>query len=212
MNTAVYADTTNVGSVDLIDHMGDELKVANAARMCREKYEEHFNDKSERLIKDLLTRGHMSVFEHCVMTFIVECPIFTRTHLFRYRTASPTEVSGRLHSKISNSFWCPNAFRGNTDPELVKLFKETATKAVETYEKLVSEGVPPEQARGILPQGAITRFTWTIDLRNFIHVWQERSASACQAETRAIVLEMARQARKLFPTIGEYYNWPIREV
>lgn len=199
----VNARSGYIGTVELTDHMGDELKVANAARLCHNGHKDVMDASSEKLINFLIREKHLSVFEHCVMTFAIRCPIFVRTHLFRYRTASVTEWSHRGIDK-DPSIWAPDTENGEA-------MYETYSKCIAMYKLLLEKGMPAEQARAILPQGMFTNFLYTIDLRNFMHIWEERSAPSAQEETRSIVRAMAKQANEFYPIVGKYFNWNQEE-
>jgi thymidylate synthase (FAD) len=203
----VCAQSGPIGKVELIDHMGDELKVVNAAKLCRLGFSEEMDEKAEKLLLFLLREKHLSVFEHCVMTFHVICPIFVRTHLFRYRTASVTEWSHRGVDK-EPEIWTPS-FGQST--EVMHEMNKQAENSIALYKDLIAKGVRAEIARAVLPQGMMTNFLFTIDLRNFMHIWDERSKPSAQEETRAIVKEMARQAAQLYPLVGKTLGWDKEE-
>lgn len=201
--TDVFTKAGYIGKVSLIDHMGDELKVVNAAKLCRLGHSEEMDEKAEKLLEFLLREKHLSVFEHCVMTFQVICPIFVRTHLFRYRTASVTEWSHRGIDK-NPEVWTPEF---NQPPDVSSAMKKQAEASIALYKELIDKGAKAEIARAVLPQGMFTNFLFTIDLRNFMHIWDERSKPSAQEETREIVKAMARQAAPLYPIVGKNLGW-----
>ena len=204
--TDVFAKTGYIGKVSLIDHMGDELKVVNAAKLCRLGHSEEMDEKGEKLLEFLLREKHLSVFEHCVMTFQVICPIFVRTHLFRYRTASVTEWSHRGIDR-NPEVWLPKTDKPSADSQI----ETHAERSMILYKELINSGVKAEIARSVLPQGMFTNFLFTIDLRNFMHIWDERSKPSAQEETRAIVKEMVKQAAPLYPIVGKNLGWLQQE-
>lgn len=204
--TDVFAKTGYIGKVSLIDHMGDELKVVNAAKLCRLGHSDEMDEKGEKLLEFLLREKHLSVFEHCVMTFQIICPIFVRTHLFRYRTASVTEWSHRGIDKDPD-VWLPKTDNCSADSQI----ETHAERSILLYQELIAQGVKAEIARSVLPQGMFTNFLFTIDLRNFMHIWDERSKPSAQEETRTIVKEMAKLAAPLYPTVAKNLGWLHKE-
>ena len=201
--TKVTLNGAQLAEVYLTDIMGSELKIVDAARMCRGTGANNMGETEKKTLKFLLDHEHMSVFEHAALTFKVVCPLPIRTHLFRYRTASPTEWS---HRGVDSDpqFYIPDL------PEDVKREVEAlVSDSVDIYRKLLSIGKPAGVARMFLLQAMMTKFEWTIDLRNFIHVWQERTANGVQEETKAVVKAMAHLASNYFPNIAEYFKWRL---
>lgn len=202
-----------VGYVEFWNAMGQEVDIVNAARECRGGHYDELSENAMKLLGALLEHEHMSVFEHAIVAYRITCPIFTRTHLFRYRTASVTELSGRIkHDSID--VWIPDEFRNKNEvdagrkQQLRALYISAIHTSVAAYKTMIDGGVPAEQARAVLPQGMFTTFRYTIDLRNFIHIWNERTANGVQPETKAVVMAMAECARRRFPNIGIMLGWP----
>ena len=89
----------NKGFVELVDSMGDDLRVVNSARVSFNKEKEVFDAKDEKLIEYLLENKHTSPLEHVVFTFLVKVPLFVRSQWMRHRTWSFNEVSRRYTSE-----------------------------------------------------------------------------------------------------------------
>ena len=80
----LYGD--GIGTVDLVQHMGDDLTIVNSARVSFGKNKETLDEKDERLINYLVKHRHTSTFEHNVLTFRFTVPLFVRGQHHRHRT------------------------------------------------------------------------------------------------------------------------------
>ncbi len=189
--------------------MGKDLTVVNAARISfnGEKFE--LDDKDIKLINYLAEHEHMSPFEHCALTVLVECPLYIRSQIHRHRTFSYNEVSRRYTSE-EMKFYLPSiddlrkqsksnrqASSGTIDDaEAIKLLAKmdaVHNYAFDVYEELLEAGVCREQARGILPQNLCTKFYMTGNLRNWAHFVHLRTHEGAQKE----VQDVANQAKTI---------------
>jgi thymidylate synthase (FAD) len=96
---------------ELIDIMGDDLAVVNAARVSYGKEKQEFDDKDERLIAYLLEHGHTSPFRHVILKYRIECPIYVERQLFKHQIGmSANSISGR-YVDFSDSYHKIDQFR-----------------------------------------------------------------------------------------------------
>ena len=117
--------------------------------------------------------------------FLVECPLYVRSQWMRHRSFSYLEMS-RRYTKGSKVAW---TFYGSEDPVL----HAEQLDAVAKYERRLKAGMPPELARGIIPQEAMTRF-WACGFdRDWDHFCKEREYLGAQAETRAFAVWIREQ-------------------
>ena len=182
MKMDLYGD--GIGSVELIDHMGSDLAVVNAARVSFGKHKDVIDDNDKKLIKYLIKNHHTSPFEHCSITFRFSVPLLVRSQHHRHRTWSFNEIS-RRYTEENLEFYEPNAFRtqsennrqASNEDELINpvmwtrdeggenlqfvastIVKEHHKNCVNLYNRLLEEGVCREQARGVLPQNLYTQY------------------------------------------------------
>lgn len=130
--------------------------------------------RDEVLLKSLYKMKHFSVFEFSGATFQIECPIYVARQLMRYRNASYIERSLRR----------------------CKPFEEN-----DAYESALSDGTKKEDARSCLPLSTKTRFLWKMNLREMLHVFDERLTPTTQPITRSVVESIFTESKKLFPVI-----------
>jgi thymidylate synthase (FAD) len=150
------------GFVRLIDHMGTDLTVVNAARVSFGKRKEAFDEKDAELVDYLAQHEHTAPFRHAYLTFHVKAPIFVFRQWMKHRIASDfNEISGRYVEFREDEFYVPEHFRqqakvnkqgseGEID-EAVRAsareaFLEACHHSVGQYKKLIELGVCREQA------------------------------------------------------------------
>lgn len=195
----------------LIDWMGNDLTVVNAARVSFGKKSEKLEDKDIKLIKYLADHKHYSPFGHCFASFHVKAPIFVRAQLGKHEYLRINEVS-RRYVDTTPEFYTPDAWRskaqdkkqGSGDPitqwpYLKEGYKFAINQAVETYEQLLYENVAPEQARMVLPQSMYTEWYWSGSLDAFANMYNLRSKPDTQEETRLIANEIGDIMTTIYP-------------
>lgn len=172
-------DRSNVFSVLLVSQDGfQENRLADVARIST-GYDfanpaKKDDKKDEILLKSLFKMKHFSVFEFSGATFQIECPIYVARQLMRYRNASYIERSLRR----------------------CKPFEDD-----DVYESALSDGSKKEDARSLLPLSTRTRFLWKMNLREMLHVFDERMTPTTQPITRSVVESIFKESKKLFPVI-----------
>lgn len=218
----IYED--GLGSVELIDHMGNDLTIVNAARVSYGKHKEEFDENDAKLIKYMLDNKHSSVFEHCIMTFRFKVPLFVRSQHHRHRTWSFNEISRRytgenLQFYVPRDDWRVQASSSKqasesgsfTDKELDD-FVTTCVKHCENsltlYNDFVDSGVAREQARMLLPQNLYTEYYGTIDLKNAIDFLRLRMHKHAQFEIRAVANAMYDFMLELYPETMKFFTPP----
>ena len=107
---SIYLYNDNIGRVDLIDHMGDDLTIVNSARVSFGVTKDKLDNRDKKLIKYLVKHRHTSTFEHNVVTFRFVVPMFVRSQHMRHRTWAYNEISRRYTDK-DLQFYTPTTFR-----------------------------------------------------------------------------------------------------
>ena len=225
----------NIGKVDYVGHLGDDLTIVNSARVSFGRQKESLDEKDERLINYLVKHKHTSTFEHNVITFRFVVPLFVRSQHHRHRTWSYNEIS-RRYTDVDLKFYEPEQFRtqhksnrqaSNVD-ELVnpKLYNQRgyevpASKKVmdhhqlslKLYNDLIEGGVCREQARGVLPQNLYTEYYGTVNLNNLLKFIDLRMHEGAQWEIQRVAEACLEIAEELFPVaVGAYRRAKNEEV
>ncbi len=201
--------------VELIDSMGSDLTVVNAARVSFDKHHEMFDGEGDaRLIRYLARHRHWTPFAHPQIQFRVTAPLFVAAQLKRHVVGAALNEVSRRYVDDEPGF---EALRWRTRPE--KRIKQGSAGefdedgqvilraiaggherlSVSQYGKLLEIGVAPEQARSVLPQTMHTSWYWTGSLYFWANLCEQRLDAHAQAETRWVATEIARHASPLFP-------------
>ena len=142
-----------------------------------------------KLVKHLYRNGHHSVFEHIYFTFKIEGISRACSHqLVRHRMCSFTQRSQRYCSEQGFEHIIPPLIE-EKDLSLYG-YLSALTHDEETYDSLIKSGVKNEDARYILPNACSTELYMSCNLRELIHICNERLCSKAQWEIRELVQKM----------------------
>ena len=207
----------------LVDYMGTDLSVVNAARVSFGKKSSWakftaghadkgvLQDKDRKLIHYLAEHKHLSPFGHCFASFHVKAPLFVARQLVKHKFLRWNEIS-RRYVDSEPEFYEPKEWRGRSADKkqgsegVVSISGETmrvASKAsmwsVRNYRALLNAGVCPEQARMVLPQSTMTEWYWSGSLDAFADMCNLRCTDDTQLETRLAANQICDKMKKLFP-------------
>jgi len=199
-------------NIELIDKMGSDLSVVNAARVSFNKKKTSFEDSDEKLIKYLADHNHWSPFGHTTLQFLIKAPIFVARQLVKHQVGLVWNEVSRRYVDSKPEFYVPfiwrgapeNKKQGSSQTEHEYDITPLVNEARNTYEKMIEEGIAPEMARMILPQNMMTEWYWTGSLMAFARVCNLRNKSDSQEETRMITLQMAKHLKDHFPISAKY--------
>ena len=188
-------------------------------------------EKKETLIGHLLQHGHFGPFEHPQATFAIEgvsrscmAQITRHRHVsfdvqsMRYVAfddVDPADVGDGELVVVPPSATDPdwigrNQKGGQVDAETVaereEIFRETVTQAVESYQQLLDRGMPPEDARFVLPIGTKVNIVMSLNVRMLMHVADMRAAADAQWEIRELTEAILDHAEEWCPITFDYYE------
>ena len=219
------------GYVRLVDVLGDDLSVVNAARVSYDKEVTTIEERDIRLLSFLIKNDHTSPFRHAALTFEVYAPLFVARQWWKYAVSS-THVddqngwneSSRRYITEEEKFYIPlphqwrskpeNSKQGSGQPvdeEIGQKYFEMLCQAVvdgtEAYHMALEDGIAPEIARLFLPAyGMYVRWRWTVSLQGVINFLDQRMEHDAQYE----IQQYARAVRELtysaFPRVIEAYE------
>ena len=193
--------------VKLIDHMGDDLTVVNAARVSFGKKKTAFDFGDTRLIKFLAKHDHWSPFGHCSVQFHIKAPIFVARQLVKHQVGLVWNEISRRYVDNEPEFYIPKEWRLRAEDKKQGSSEETIQYNIDgsiqfvtqTYNNLLNAGVAPEMARMVLPQNLYTEWYWSGTLMAFARVCNLRCAKDTQWETQQIANMIDGHCRDLFP-------------
>ena len=206
------------GWVGLIDHLGTESTIVNAARVSFGKIKTEMDDRDKALLAYLIDNRHTSPLEHMVFTFSVHCPLFIRGQWHRHRTWSYNEIS-RRYTEIDMEFYTPVKLRKQAesnrqasfldesfdDESLREEIRQQNLKSLELYNHLLEKGVCREQARGVLPQNMMVTFWGTVDLSNLLHFLALRDSDHAQSEIKEYAVAIKKLIKPIIPNVAAYF-------
>ena len=198
------------GYVRLVDVMGSDLSVANAARASFAKESTALSAADARLIDYLARENHMSPFRHAFMTFEIKAPLMVARQHWKYvvgsdHTMDSWNESSRRYITMDPDFYVPGVedwrmapedkkqgsggpMANQNGPSAVNTFANS--QAIANYSSLLERGVAPEQARMVLPQSMMIEATWSGTMGAFAKMCRERLASDAQYETRLVAQQV----------------------
>lgn len=195
------------GFIRVIDYMGDDSAVVQAARVSYGKGTKKISE-DQGLINYLMRHRHSTPFEMCEIKFHVKLPMFVARQWIRHRTANVNEYSAR-YSILDKEFYIPapenlaaqstnnrqgraEVLTGDYAQKVLQLLKDDATRAYDHYEYMLNldnqdpdrSGLARELARMNLPVNFYTQWYWKTDLHNLMHFLSLRADSHAQYEIR----------------------------
>ncbi len=191
------------GFVRVIDYMGDDSAICQAARVSYGKGTKAVSNDSG-LIRYLMRHWHSTPFEMCEIKLHVKLPVFVARQWIRHRTANVNEYSAR-YSILDREFYIPapehlNAqsvvnnqgrgelLEGEEAARVLDILKSDCNRAYDHYEEMISDegqsGLARELARMNLPMNIYTQWYWKVDLHNLFHFLRLRADAHAQYEIR----------------------------
>ena len=229
MNTTHYLYDDNIGKIELVQCMGEDITIVNSARVSFGVQKDTIDDKDKKLISYLINHKHTSTLEHNIATFRIKVPLFVRSQHHRHRTWSYNEIS-RRYTDVNMEFYVPKSYRtqhksnrqaSNTDglinPQMdsypILLESRLCNEAVEChvqnsihlYNDMIKKGIAREQARMILPQNLYTEYYATANLNNILKFIKLRTHEGAQLEIQALANKMLEIIKELWPITVESY-------
>ena len=214
------------GFVRVIDYMGDDGAVVQAARVSYGKGTKKVSE-DRGLINYLLRHAHTTPFEMCEIKFHVKLPIFVARQWIHHRTANVNEYSAR-YSILDKEFYIPapeqlaaqsqinhqgrgEALEGAEAQATLDLLREDAETCYRHYAEMLNEdengkavdpgkkGLARELARMNLTLNTYTQWYWKIDLHNLMHFLRLRADAHAQYEIRVYAEAMLDMMRRWVP-------------
>ena len=201
------------GFVRVIDYMGDDAAITQAARVSYGKGTKAVQN-DEGLIRYLMRHWHSTPFEMCAIKLHVKLPVFVARQWIRHRTANVNEYSAR-YSILDREFYIPEAEHLNKQSvinnqgrgealsdadtyRVLEMLKADSARAYDNYETMIEDdekggiALARELARMNLPTNIYTQWYWKVDLHNLFHFLRLRADSHAQYEIRVYADEICR--------------------
>ena len=220
------------GFVRVIDYMGDDSAIVQAARVSYGKGTKKVQEDAG-LIDYLMRHRHTTPFEMCEIKYHVRLPVFVARQWIRHRTANVNEYSAR-YSVLDREFYIPapehlaaqsasnrqgrgDVLQGEEAARVLSLLKEDAARCYDHYEEMLNEradggaidseraGLARELARMNLPINVYTQWYWKCDLHNLLHFVALRADPHAQYEIRAYADVLLETVKRWVPLACESF-------
>ena len=221
------------GFVRVIDYMGDDAAVVQAARVSYGKGTKKISDDAG-LINYLLRHRHTTPFEMCEIKYHVKLPIFVARQWIRHRTANVNEYSAR-YSVLDREFYVPeedhlaaqsssnrqgrgNILLGKEAKRVLDILREDAQMTYDHYIEMLNEseegniidvskeGLARELARMNLTLSTYTQWYWKTDLHNLLNFLSLRADTHAQYEIRVYADAMMETLRRWCPITFQSFS------
>ncbi len=228
------------GFVRLIDYMGDDAAVVQAARVSYGRGTRRVSEDAG-LIRYLMRHRHSTPFEMCEIKFHVKLPLFVARQWIRHRTANVNEYSAR-YSILDREFYLPepqhlasqsignrqgrgDVLTGEEAAQVMELLRTDAARAHDHYAAMLNEaadgkpadpqrqGLARELARMNLTLNTYTQWYWKTDLHNLLHFLSLRADGHAQYEIRAYAEAMLETVKAWVPaTFAAFRDYRLDAV
>jgi len=168
--------------------------------------------KDQKLIRYLAKHNHWTPFAHPQITLRIKAPISVRTQFFKHKQGFVENEISRRYVSFEPDFYRPTwrgkptngAKQGSEDfiqvaPNTSSLYDQAIAAAMYAYSTLLEDGVAPEQARFVLPQGMYTEWYWTGSLAAYARFYSQRIDIHAQWEIRQYAEKIGKIISPLFP-------------
>ena len=221
------------GFVRVIDYMGDDAAIVQAARVSYGKGTKQLRE-DRGLIRYLLRHRHTTPFEMCEIKYHIKLPIFVARQWIRHRTANVNEYSAR-YSILDKEFYVPpreqlaaqsasnrqgrgEVLEGAEAEETLRILREDAERCYADYQMLLNEtsdgktidpnrqGLARELARMNLTLNLYTQWYWKVNLHNLLHFLSLRADPHAQYEIRVYAEAMLETLKRWVPASYEAFE------
>ena len=216
------------GYVRLVDVLGSDLSVVNAARVSYDKESLEFSERDSKLLDFLIRENHMSPFRHAALTFEVYAPLFVARQWWKYAVSS-THVdeqngwneSSRRYITEAEEFYVPQPDSWRSKPEnskqgsgapissdfgqvFTQKLEEIIKLGTELYHEAMDADIAPEIARLFVPAyGMYVRWRWTVSLQGAITFLNQRLADDAQREIQQYAFAVRDLTSNVFPIVSK---------
>ena len=203
----------NKSTATLLDSMGDDLRVANVARVSFNKWKSEMDPSDARLIHYLAKHHHWTPFSHVMVTLRIEAPIFIARQWFKSQMGVTRNEMSRRYVDDAPEFYIPDEFHARPEKGIKQGSGEVhdatshmsvlalglAYRNLGNYEGLIEGGLAPEEARMFLPQNTMTAWVETGSLAYYARVCKLRLDSHAQRGIQQLAAEVASIVENVAP-------------
>ncbi len=188
-----YVIETPLNEDEILSH------IEKCGRVAYKSEDKITKGSAEKFIRDILKRGHESVIEHFSFSVRFICDRGVTHELVRHRLVAYTQESTRYcnYAKKGIAFIYPIDFDlGDDDLAFLKTVEAH-------YNKKISEGKTPQQARYFLVNGLKTEIVATANVREWRHILRLRTSKAAHPQIREVMVPLLAELKRRLPVLFE---------
>jgi thymidylate synthase (FAD) len=166
----------------------------------------------QKLISYLAKHNHWTPFAHPQITLRMSAPVPIRTQCFKHKQGFVENEESRRYIKSTPELYVPNEFRmaaenvkqGSAGKHYsshlwLDMYQQYSKDTISIYEAMIDDGICPEQARFILPQGCMVNWVWTGSLAAYARFYKQRTDPHAQKEIQQLAEKVGEIIAPLFP-------------
>ena len=219
----------DLGFIEVIDHLGNDLTVANSARVSFGKRKKTYDKSDERLVRYLAKHKHFSPFRHLVVQFHIKAPEFVTRQLYKHvvgiETTSSSITKDHAWNEISGryvpveEYYIPENWRQQSEDnkqasegtisgqeEAAEAYVKAIQIGKHYYEKLLKLGVAKEQARIVMPLSQYTEVYWTASFQAIMNFIELRDEPTAQWEIREYAKVLKSIMFNIYPSTTQIWE------
>ena len=215
MRTTNGYDIKMVKGVELLDHMGDDNAICDAARVSFNKEAVNYTtEQNTKLLKYLAKHDHWSPFAHTSLKFRFRTPMFIARQFQKHVVGFAWNEVSRRYVSSDPSFFVPESWRMRPDNmkqgsvkegevpvthDVLIAYMDQMREHTRDYKSMISQGICPEQVRMCMPQSMMTEWIWTGSLMAWARFVKLRADSHAQAECWPYADAVREEMEDYFP-------------
>lgn len=198
---------------ELIDHMGSDLTVINAAKVSFHKEAAEYSPSDERLIRYLAVHNHWTPFSHPQITLRETVPMFVARQRFKHMVGFTYNEVSRRYVSTPPEYYSPEVWHEKPEGSIKQgaggahahqntirmAYNEVVAVCDSVYHTMLAKGVAPEQARMVLPMSMMTEYYVTGSLAAFARAYAQRIDNHAQFEIQKLAVRWNEIIQPLFP-------------
>lgn len=215
MRTTNGYDIKMIKGVELLDHMGDDNAICDAARVSFNKEAVNYTTElNTKLLKYLAKHDHWSPFAHTSLKFRFRAPMFIARQFQKHVVGFAWNEVSRRYVSSDPSFFVPESWRMRPDNmkqgsvkegevpvthDVLIAYMDQMREHTRDYKSMISQGICPEQVRMCMPQSMMTEWIWTGSLMAWARFVKLRADSHAQAECWPYADAVREEMEDYFP-------------
>ena len=173
--------------------------IESIGRVCYKSEDKITDTSAEKMVRNLISRGHESVIEHFTITVRVICDRGVTHEIVRHRIGSYSQESTRYCNYRTRGIQVIKPFFFEEGTEMYSEWLSAMKDAEKHYNKLIELGATPQEARSVLPNSLKTEIVITYNLREWRHFFKLRCSKASHPQMREVAIPILKEFQEIFP-------------